>query len=262
MNGGFVLITGASGGIGLELAKVFAKNRFNLILVARSKDKLEKIKRDFMDKYKVKVCYFVRNLSRMDNIRSLYDEIKESNMPVYILINNAGFGYWGYIKNQEEENLTDMINLNITGLTLLTKLFLRDIEEKGFGKILNVASIASFFPLPYGAVYGGTKAYVKSFTQALQAEYKNKNIQISLLCPPDVKTGFQEAAGFGHYEPKGIFSSNLEYVANTAFHEFMKNKSIIKPWSFAAKLIVFSQRFLPEKVTLAIVEKIMKSRLK
>jgi len=262
MNGGFVLITGASGGIGLELAKVFAGHGFNLILVARSKDKLEKVSRDFMDKCKVKVCYFVRDLSRMGDIRSLYDEIKENNMPVDILVNNAGFGYWGYIKNQEEENLTDMINLNITGLTLLTKLFLRDMEERGFGKVLNVASIASFFPLPYGAVYGGTKAYVKSFTQALQAEYKDKNIQVSLLCPPDVKTGFQAAAGFGHYEPEGIFSSTVEKVAKTAFDEFMKNKSIIKPWSPAAKLIVFSQRFLPEKVVVAIVERIMKSRLK
>ena len=243
MNGGYVLITGASGGIGLELARIFAKNRFNLILTARSKDKLEKISKDFMDEYKIKVCYFTRDLSKKEEVYSLYSEIKENKLDVDILINNAGFGYWGYLGEQDEEKLADMVNLNITALTLLTRLFLSLMQKKGFGKILNVASIAAFFPLPYASVYGATKAYVKSFSEGLHEEYKDRGIQVSVLCPPDVKTGFQEAAGFGHYEPAGVFSNTIDKVAEIAFNDFMKNKTVIKPWTLGAKLIVFS----PEK---------------
>ena len=150
--GKYVVITGASGGIGYELAKVFAQNEFNLILVARSTDRLQKIGEDFTNQYNIRVFAFAYDLSVVNEIDAFYNEVKSRKLDVSILINNAGFGYWGPFELFDPTRQVKMLNLNVTGLTHLTRLFVKDMVEAGFGKIMNVASVAAFQPM---ALWGG-----------------------------------------------------------------------------------------------------------
>src|ERR1700757_3450228 len=189
------LITGASGGIGYELAKLFAKDRYNLVLVARTTPKLSRFADELQRHYGVSVRPITQDLSWRQAPESLWDDLQHSRIQVDVLVNNAGYGIRGEFANMPLEEDLGMMQLNMVTLTLLTKLFLRPMIERGTGKILNVASTAGFQPGPLMAVYYATKAYVISFSEALASELSGTGVTATCLCPGATDTGFQGRAG-------------------------------------------------------------------
>lgn len=234
-----VLITGASSGIGLELAKVFAHHGYDLIIAARSKEKMDILKSELETKYNIKVDVCKVDLAQEDGASFLYDEVKALGVEVEILVNNAGVGYVGeFVKVGYEKDLS-MMELNMTNLTLLTKYFSREMMKNGRGKILNVASTGSYHPGPYTAIYYATKAYVLSLSEALWLELKPYNITVSALCPGATKTNFAKVAGKA--DPRMAMSP--EFMAKAAYKGLMKGKRVIVP-GFRNKLFVKLPRWL------------------
>ena len=189
------LITGASSGIGKETAYVFAKNNYDLVLVARRKDVLENIKTDIESRFKVKVTIIITDLSVLNSSNEVYQLIKEKNIVVDILINNAGFGVSGNFAESDIEKVTEMLLLNMITLTRLTKLFLKDMLNLNSGNIINIASTASFQPVPYMACYGATKAYVLNFTEAIAYELRKTKVKVIAICPGATESEFSKVAG-------------------------------------------------------------------
>ncbi len=234
-----VLITGATSGIGYEFAKIFAQNNYNLILCARSKDKLEEIKEKIIREYKVKVLVFSKDLSKENEIKELCNEISENEITVDILINNAGAGYVGEFINESYDKDQSIMKLNMNALTYLTKFFAKQMVKKNKGRILNVASTGSYHPGPYTAVYYATKAYVLSFTEAIAEELKNYNITVSVLCPGATKTNFSKNAG----KKDNANAMSPEFVAKKGYEGLMKRKVTIVP-GMQYKLFVLLPRKL------------------
>lgn len=164
------LITGASGGIGYELAKVFASNGYNLILVARSTDKLQQIQTELAQSHNIQTHVISQDLSQADSPLTLFDQIQQQGLAVDVLVNNAGFGDYGPFASADWSKQGALLQLNMVTLTQLTRLFLPPMLERGSGKILNVASTAAFQPGPFMATYYASKSYVMSFTEALAHE--------------------------------------------------------------------------------------------
>jgi len=187
------LITGATNGIGLELARIHASEGGNLVLVARNKPKLDALRVELEELYKVKVYTIDKDLSETNAAQDVYAETRRMEIEVDYLINNAGFGDFGLFAETDWDKEHRMIQLNITTLTHLTKLYLRQMQQRGGGKIMNVASTAAFQPGPTMAVYFATKAYVLSFTEAISNEVKGRGISITALCPGPTETGFSAA---------------------------------------------------------------------
>ena len=225
-----VLITGASSGIGFELSKIFARNNYNLVIVARRKDKLEFLRKYILSHIndKVKIYVISLDLSKNGVAERLYKIIKDKKIFIDILVNNAGIGIYGeFIKYSSEDIIKndEMISLNINTLVNLTNFFLKDMIANSRGKILNVASIAAFSPGPLMATYYATKSFVLSFSEAIMEEIKNTNIKISVLCPGPVCTEFEKS----YKLVKGDIFNKLkimsaETVAKIAYKEFSKNK--------------------------------------
>jgi uncharacterized protein len=186
----YVLVTGGTSGIGLELAKIFAKNGHNLIIVARDEQELATTGTILKKSGQVKVLTVTKDLFEKDAPQELYDEIKSLGLGVEILVNNAGQGQYGlFIENDLKREL-DIIQLNICSVVALTKLYLREMVERGSGKILNVTSIAGKIPGPWQAVYHGTKAFAHSFTEAIREEVKDSGVTITSLLPGATDTDF------------------------------------------------------------------------
>jgi len=251
-----VLITGASGGIGYELAKQFAMNKYNLLLVARSKDKLEKLKDELEKKYMVKVNVIVKDLAKKNAATELFNQIQKENTNIDILVNNAGVGAYGKFYNIDWQRQEEMIQLNITALTELTRLFLPGMIERKKGKILNVASTAGFQPGPLMAVYYASKAFVLSFTEAIANELSGTNITVTALCPGPTESGFQKAASIEHVRlvRTGIVPTS-EKVAAYGYKALMKGKRVAVEGNIN-KLLVFSLRFAPRNLITSIVRKL------
>lgn len=186
-----VLITGGSGGIGYELARQFAKNGYNLILVSRGSEGLEQASQRLTEEYAdIHVHTISKDLFYSDNAFELYDEIKMRNLRVDILVNDAGQGVYGEFVDTDIRRELAIVQLNIASLIVLTKLFLKDMVARGEGKILNLASVASKLPGPLQSVYHGTKAFVYSFTQAIRDEVKDKGVVVTALLPGATATDF------------------------------------------------------------------------
>ena len=221
------LITGASNGIGLELAYEHAKNGGNLILIARNSKKLEEIKSEIETKYNVKVNIISKDLSIKNAAQEVYNEVKNLNLQVDYLINNAGFGDFGMFISTKWNKEEEMINLNITALTQFTKLFIKDMIARKNGKILNLASTASFQPGPTMAVYFATKAYVLSFSEAIANEVKEFGVTVTALCPGPTASGFQTAAAMDNaklFKDKKLPSS--KEVAIYGYNAMLKGKTV------------------------------------
>ena len=253
-----VLITGASGGIGLGFAKQFAKNEYNLVLVARSEDKLKDIKADFEKEYNVKVDIIKKDLTLLQSAPELFNEVKKRNLKIDILINNAGFGIYGLFKDIKIEPALAIINLNITAVTYLTKLFLDEMVKNNKGKIMNVASTAAFQPGPYMSVYYASKAFVLFFSEALDEELRGTEISVSTFCPGPTETGFQENADMSGVKTFN-FSMPVEKVVRIGYKQFMRNKRIIIP-GFINKLYVFAERFAPRWLVIRFLKSLQKKR--
>lgn len=190
----YTLITGASSGIGLEMAKQLAAKKHNLILVARSQDKLEALQKELRNQFGVDVIYLLYDLSEPNSAQDLYNEVKENNYLVTGLINNAGFGNYGIFVEIPLEQDEEMIAVNITALIGLTKLFGVDMVKAGKGRIMNVASLLSFLPFPYYSIYSATKSFVLSFTETVSVEMQGTGVVVTALCPGTVETPFHTDA--------------------------------------------------------------------
>lgn len=254
-NNSTALITGASGGIGYELAKIAASHKMNLILVARSKDKLEEIRKELKSAYGVEVVTFTYDLSIPDNLPKLVEEIDREKLPVDILINNAGFGYLGAFSETHIEKELSMVSLNVYALTYLTKIFYKRMLNSGKGKIMNLSSVAAFFPGPHMAVYYATKAYVESFTESLAAESKGTGVSLTALCPGPTLSDFFATASMNNNSRMKRFLGlpTAEVVAQYGFKKMMKGKTIAIH-GFMNQLSIFTMRFTPRKVAASLVK--------
>jgi uncharacterized protein len=183
------LITGATSGIGYELAKLFAQNNYNLIIVARNQDELDKTAND-LSQFGANVTTIAKDLFQQQNAFALCNEIQEANVQVDVLVNDAGQGYYGEFTDTDIQRELDIIQLNIGSLIILTKHFLKEMVQRQDGKILNLSSIAGKVPGPFQSVYHGTKAFVQSFTEAIRAEVKDKGVTITALLPGATDTDF------------------------------------------------------------------------
>ena len=241
------LITGASSGMGRDMAKVLSSEGYDLILVARRKEPMEELKNEL----KTNVKIITLDLMDEKNVFKLYDLTKNDNID--LLVNNAGFGLFGVFNKTDLDRELEMINLNIKAVHILTKLFLQDFIKKDNGQILNVASSAGFLAGPHLNTYYATKNYVLKLTMALYQELKeqNSNVTISALCPGPVNTEFNKVAK-GKFTIKGLQSMN---VARYAINKMHQGKLIIIP-GITTKLGVFFNRFLPYKAQLKIISKI------
>lgn len=251
---GYTLITGGSEGIGLELAKLFAKDKHNLFLVARNIDNLEKVKKTIEKEYGVEVIVYSLDLSMDNSCVKLIDFVDENNLVVDNLINNAGIGSFGYFHEGEEGFEDKIIDINIKALTYLSKEFSKRMIEMNGGGILNVASTAAFVAGPKMAMYYSTKAYVLSLTEALHEELKKYNIKVSCLCPGPVKTSFQDKAGIKKAESAKKYLMDSEIVAKIAYKNFLKGKAIIIP-GFKNKIAILANKVSPRSISRKVILK-------
>ncbi len=247
------LITGASSGIGLELAKIHAAKGDNLVLVARSKAKLDKLKTALEKQHGIFVYTIKKDLAVENAAKEVYDEIKKQKIQVEYLINNAGFGDYGMFCDTKWKKESKMINLNIAALTQFCKLFLNEMIKQGSGKIMNVASTAAFQPGPGMAVYFATKAYVLHFSEAINNELRDKNITVTALCPGATESGFQAAAAMEDSSlVKGKKLPTSEAVAQYGYKAMMKGKAVAIH-GLKNYLLVGTVRFTPRALVVKIV---------
>ncbi|HEX8516895.1 MAG TPA: SDR family oxidoreductase [Bacteroidia bacterium] len=189
------LITGATSGIGYELAKLFAADGYDLVIVSRDQGELDLTSQELEGTYKINVVTLARDLFDPENAFDVYNEVKNRNLDIDVLVNNAGHGHYGEFIDTDLRKELDIIQLNISSLVVLTKLFLLDMVQRGNGKILNTSSVASKFPGPWQSVYHGTKAFVQSFTEAVREEVKDKGVSVTALLPGVTDTDFFRKAG-------------------------------------------------------------------
>jgi len=219
----YALVTGASSGIGYELAKLLAKDGYNLAIVGRNHDTLEKKAAEFKS-YGIKVICFAKNLFHQNDVYSLYADLKLNNISPEILVNNAGQGVYGKFQDTDMNKEVDIVNLNILSVIILTKLFLKDRLPKGSGRILNLASIASESPGPWHSVYHGTKAFILSWSEAIREELKDSGITVTALLPGPTDTDFFNKANMNSskmLEDRDSLAS-AEEVAKDGYNAMMK----------------------------------------
>jgi uncharacterized protein len=253
------LITGSSGGIGYELAKIHAMNGDNLVLVARDKIRLDEIKKDIEERFKVKVYTIEKDLTLPDSVAEVYDEVKQQLISVNYLINNAGFGDFGHFAESDWNKQERMIDLNITALAHLTRLFLPEMIERGSGRILNVASTASFQAGPTMSVYFATKAFVLSFSEAVGNEVKDKGITVTALCPGSTETGFHAVVMEDSNLLKVRKKSSPEEVAAFGYRSMMKGKAVAI-YGFKNKVMANLVRFFPRALVVNVTRRIQEKK--
>lgn len=246
------LITGASSGIGLDMARYLATKDCELILVSRNKERLEEIQ----EQLPTKTTIIVADLSNEQRVKELYVIAKKENID--ILINNAGLGDFGCLTDTDLNKDLELINTNIKAVHILTKYLVKDMEKRETDTyILNVSSSAAFQPGPLMSTYYSTKAYVYQLTEALYYEEKKKNtkVHVSVLCPGPVETNFNNVAGVT-FSVKPLKST---FVAKYAIDQMFKNKMLIIP-GFKMKCAKFFGRFVPDKIMLKIIYNIQKRK--
>lgn len=246
------LITGASSGIGLDMARYLATKKYELILVSRNKEKLEEIQ----ETLPTKVTIIVADLSQEQRVKELYAFAKKENIDV--LINNAGLGDFGPLTDTDLNKDLELINTNIKAVHILTKYFVKDMEKRNTDTyILNVASSAAFQPGPLMSTYYATKSYVYQLTEALYYEEQKKKtkVHVSVLCPGPVATNFNNVAGV-KFSVKPLTST---YVARYAIDNMLKNKMLIIP-GFKMKCAKFFSRFVSDKFLLRIIYRVQKRK--
>jgi short-subunit dehydrogenase len=254
------LITGASSGIGLELAQIFAKNGVDLVLVARNTEKLNSLKIKIENFTKANVKVISKDLSDLKNCEQVVEELKNEKINIDYLVNNAGFGNYGFFIETDLKKELEMINLNITALTYFTKIYAGEMKQRGSGKIMNVSSTAAFQPGPLMAVYYATKAYVQSFSEAIANELKGTGITVTSLCPGPTESGFQSAAKINNIKlVKGRKIPTSAEVAQFGYEALMKGK-VVAIHGLLNKVGTFSVRLAPRNLAADMVRKIQETR--
>ncbi|MEX0999954.1 MAG: SDR family oxidoreductase [Thermodesulfobacteriota bacterium] len=250
-----VLITGASSGLGMELAKLFAADGSDLVLVARREERLIELADELKSEHGIEVHVLPKDLSKKSAPKEIFNHLNKEKIEIDVVVNNAGFGNKGHIADLDTDLQLDMIQVNLVALTHLTRLFITGIIERGYGGILNVGSLAGFQPGPNLAVYYATKAYVLSFTEALAEEISNPNIKISCLAPGPVKTEFGEKSDL---EDSLLFKVSLMEMApvvKAGYEGFRKGQTIIIP-GLKQQIVPFLNRFTPRLLVRKIAKKL------
>lgn len=239
------LITGASGGIGAELARLFARDKYNLVLVARSEEKLAALKAELEAAYGVRVLAFAQDLSESGSAAHVADFIKTESLTIDVLVNNAGFGDWGFFAESSLEKQREMMQLNVVTLTELVHLFLPDMLARKSGRVLNVASVASFMPGPKMSVYYASKAFVRSFSEALAVEVRGTGVTVTALCPGPVSTDFWNRAEAGSSSLfKHLVFADAKSVARCGYRAMQRGRVLAIPGA-ATKFFVLLSKLLP-----------------
>jgi len=249
------LITGSSNGIGYELAGIHALKGGDLVLVARNRHKLEKLKMDLEKKHHVNVYIIVKDLSVPGAAREVFDEVKIHRIVIEYLVNNAGFGDSGFFAESDWSKQEQMINLNILSMSHLTWLFLPDMISRKRGKIMNVASTVAFVPGPTMAVYYATKAFVLSFSQAIDNEVRDHGITVTSLCPGPTRNGFREAASLKDswtFENRNI--PDAREVAEYGYYSMISGKTVAIH-GLKNKIIAHSARIIPGAIAVKAARK-------
>ena len=251
------IITGASGGIGYEIALLFAQQKMDIVIVARNEKKLENIKSVIEKQYNITVFCVATDLATSEGIVDINHCVNTNNLSVNYLVNNAGFGDYGFFTERSMEKYSEMLGLNIISLTELTYYYAKQMIKNGKGRILNVASTAGFQPDPYFAVYGASKAYVISLTEAIHKEFENTGVTATVLSPGATKTKFMERADMSDaklYE-SGVMSAKK--VAQVGFDGMMRGSLHVIP-GFKNKVLAFFSSIMPSsKLRLNIAAKVM-----
>ncbi len=252
------LITGASSGIGAVFAQELAKRNKNLVLVARSEDKLQQIAEKLQAKYQIEIQAIKQDLTEADAVNKIFTKLESQQINIDFLINNAGFGDYGSFNQSKWETQQRMIQLNILALVELTHKYLPIMIGKNYGRIINVASTAAFQPMPYLSVYAATKAFVLSFTEALWAENRNTGVKILALCPGPTKTEFFNEAGWERFSVNNSEYQNIDEpveVVKTALKAIEKGNSYSVPGRFLNQFLINIHRFLPREMMVKFAER-------
>ena len=254
------LVTGASSGIGYELTKVLAREGHDVALVARSADQLEKIAADLRDDFGVRAVVVAADLADSDSPDLIYAQLREADFTVNVLVNNAGFGSMGRFATSDTAAQVDMVGVNVTALTHLTRLYSAEMVERGAGRILNVASTAAFQPGPFMAVYFATKAYVLSFSEALAEELRGTGVTVTALCPGPTVTGFQKRASMEKAPVGGrMVTGDAASVARAGYAGLSKGRRLVIPGLFN-RVGTMLPRFFPRGLATRIVARLTAAR--
>lgn len=258
LKGKTALVTGASSGIGKAFAIELAKKGVHLIITARSENKLQQLADEIRSEYNVEVQVIPGDLSLKDTPELIFKTVTEKGWEPDILVNNAGFGKWSGFLDTGRETYDEMLMLNINALVKLTHLFIPAMLKNKAGGVINIASTGAFQPCPYIAVYCASKAFVLSFSEALYGEYHQKGVTVTVVCPGNTATGFQETAGA---DTSGMPSDTPQKVAIEGVEAFMKGKNY-KINGVSNYLQSFLPRILPRKTVIGIVGNMMRGRVK
>ena len=254
------LVTGASSGIGLELATLLASDGYDLVLVARRRERLEQIANGLHSEFGVAATVLPRDLADPDGARDVARELDARGQAVDVLVNDAGFGVSGFFAETPLERELAMIRVNVVALTELTKAVLPRMLARRRGRILNVASTAAFQPGPLMAVYYATKAYVLSFSEALANEVAGSGVTVTALCPGPTVTEFQTAAGVeGTRLFHSLLVSDARTVARAGYRGMRRGKRVVIP-GFGNRLLVVAERATPRRMVTAIIRRIQETR--
>jgi len=255
MTNKYALITGATDGIGYHLAKKFAENNYSLVIVARNEEALNKTALELKQQFNIEVKTLARDLFDVDNAFDVYNEMQVQDIKIDVLVNDAGQGLYGEFVDTDIHRELDIIQLNISSLVVLTKLFLKDMVDRGEGKILNLASVASKLPGPWQSVYHGTKAFVLSFTEAIRQEVKDKGVVVTALMPGATDTDFFRKADM--LESKVVAEGKLDdpaKVAEDGYNALMNNDDKVIS-GFKNKAQVAMSNLMPDETVAAQMHK-------
>lgn len=254
------LITGASSGIGRELARLAAKDHFDVILVARRRERLHELAGELSARYGVTVEIVAADLAAAGSAERVFDAARARTGGVDVLVNNAGLGAHGLFAETPLERDLDTIRVNVLALTELTKHCVTGMVERNRGRILNVASTAAFQPGPLMAVYYATKAYVLSFTEALDEELTGTGVTATALCPGPTRTEFQEKAGFGDVPLlRGPLVRDAAEVARVGWEGAKRGKRVVIP-GFANRVLALGARLSPRRLSTKIARRLQENR--
>ncbi|HEY9902533.1 MAG TPA: SDR family oxidoreductase [Candidatus Sericytochromatia bacterium] len=251
------LITGASSGIGAAFAQALATRQIDLVLVARSEDKLRQLAQQLQAQYPIQVEVLVQDLTAPGAAKSVFEAVTQKNIAIDLLINNAGFGTYGPFSESSLSKQLEMIQLNILSLVDLTYQFLPQMQQRGSGSIINLSSIAGFQPLPYMSVYAATKAFVLNFSEALWAENQDKGVKVIAVCPGPTQTNFFDIAGFDDLassSSENQRSATPESVVRDALKALEGDASTVVTGGLPNQIIVNLPRLFPRDTLVKLVE--------
>lgn len=255
------LITGASMGIGETFARELASRQTNLVLVARSQDKLDNLATELSNKYHIKTTVIAQDLTTTAAVQAVFDTVQAQDLTIDLLINNAGFGDYGAFSDRSLSKMMEMVQLNIAAVVQLTGLFLPLMQKRKDGAIINVSSIAAFQPIPYMSVYAASKAFILSFSEALWAENKGLGVRVLVVCPGPTESEFYARADF----PDSAAALNkttmasAQKVVQESLNALNKNHSTAVVGGFTNQIIVNLPRLMPRDLLVNVVGKQFKN---